>query len=174
VPRPAAVLAVLAALAILALLAAGAPVTAATAADEDCIFDQAAQLARYRELEQGIQGARYDAADGALVIARGAATITVRRGGCVHFGLTITHESPAPAGAPERDAVFARAVALVAEFGGGELVSADAVAAAIRNGDFALEAGQVYYLRVPGVEVFSIMWGIADGGLTVEVAYYIN
>ena len=167
---PAAALAVLA---VLGALATAAPVTAA-AADEACIFDQAAQVARYREMEQRIEGARYDAADGVLVIDRGAATITVRRGGCVHFGLTITHAAPAAPGDADRDAVFARAVALVAEFGGGELVSADEVAAAIRNGGFALEVGQVYYLRVAGVEAFSIMWGVADGRLTVEVSYYIN
>ena len=167
-PPPAAAIAVVA---VLAMVAAAAP--AAAAGDEDCIFDQAAQVAHYREMERRIEGARYDAADGALVIARGAATITVRRGGCVHFGLTITSVTPV-AGAAERDDVFARAVALVAEFGGGELVTADAVAAAIREDAFELADGQVYYLRVPGVEALSIAWRIADGRLTVEVAYYIN
>jgi hypothetical protein len=160
-------------LSALAVLAAAAPVAAADE-DEDCIFDQAAQLEHYRDMERRIPGARYDAADGALVIARGAARITVRRGGCVHFGLMITHAAPLAAGDADRDAVFARAVALVAEFGGGELVTAEEVAAAIRDEAFALAQEGFYYLALPGVNAFSIMWGVEDGRLTVEVAYYIN
>lgn len=167
--RPAAVIAVLAAL---GTFAAAAPATGA--GDEDCIFDQAAQIAHYREMERRIPGARYGDPDGVLIIERGAARITVGRGGCVHFGLHITYSAPAASGDPDRDAAFARAVALVAEFGGGELVTADEVAAAIRNEAFALAQEGFYYLRVPGVEAFSISYGVEDGRLAVEVAYYIN
>ncbi len=167
--RPAAVFAFLA---VLGAFAAAAPVPAA--GDEACIFDQAAQLEHYREMERRIPGARYDAAEKLLTIERGAARITVGRGGCVHFGLTITHAAPAAPGDADRDAAFARAVALVAEFGGGELVSADAVAAAIRDEAFELAQEGFYYLRVPGVEAFSIAYGVAGGRLTVEVSYYIN
>jgi hypothetical protein len=159
-------------LTILAALAAAAPRTAV--AEEDCIFDQAAQVAHYREMERRIPGARFDAAERLLIIERGAARITVRRGGCVHFGLMITHAAPLAAGDADRDAVFARAVALVAEFGGGELVTAEEVAAAIRDEAFALAQEGFYYLALPGVNAFSIMWGVEDGRLTVEVAYYIN
>ena len=45
---------------------------------------------------------------------------------------------------------------------------------AIRDGDFERTDEQVYYLRVPGVEAFSIAWRDTGGRLTVEVAYYIN
>jgi hypothetical protein len=158
-------------LAILGVLATAAP---GFAAEEECIFDQEAQLAHYAEMERRIEAARFDAAEGQLIIERGTAVITVRRGGCVHFGLSIAHTAPAAPGDVDRDAVFARAVALVAEFCGGELVRADEVAAAIRDEAFALAEGQVYYLRMPGVEVFSIAWRVADGRLTVEVDYYIN
>ncbi|UCH73467.1 MAG: hypothetical protein JSU82_14125 [Rhodospirillales bacterium] len=152
------------------LLAAGASV----AADEACIFDQAAQLAHYREMERRIPGARFDKAERLLTIARGVETITLSRGGCVHFGLFLTHSAPAAPGEAVPDIVFARAVALVEEFGGGELVTAEAVAEAIRNEAFERVQDGFYYLRVPGVEVFSIEWGAADGRLRVEVGYYIN
>lgn len=159
---------------IAAALVAPAIVTTAAAADEECIFDQAAQIAHYREMERRIPGARFDAVDELLIIERGAETITVRRGGCVHFGLDIARTAPFVEAEAQRDAVFARAVALVAEFGGGELVTAGEVAEAIRNEAFELAQDGFCYLRVPGVEVFSIMWGVSDGRLTVEVGYYIN
>jgi hypothetical protein len=158
----------------LALLAWLAGVTVSYAVVEECIFDEAAQLRHYAEMERRIEGARFDEAERLLIIERGVETISVRRGGCVHFGLVITRTAPFVEAEAQRDAVFARAVALVAEFGGGELVSADEVAEAIRKEAFELAQEEFYYLRVPGVEVFSIMWGVADGRLTVEVGYYIN
>lgn len=125
-------------------------------------------------MERRFEGARFDEAARILVVERGVETITVQRGGCVHFGLRITRTGPLAPGDAERDAVFARAVALVEEFGGGELVSADEIAEAIRNGDFELAQDGLYYLRMPGVAAFSIMWDVTDGRLTVEVWYYIN
>jgi hypothetical protein len=147
--------------------------TAPAVADEECIFDQEAQITRYHEMERRIPGARFDPVEELLIIERGAATITLGRGGCVHLGLYIVYEGPAAPGDAERDAVFARAVALVDEFGGGELVTAAEVAAAIREEAFALVDGRLYYLRLPNVTAFSIMWDIEDGRLTVEVGYYI-
>jgi hypothetical protein len=97
----------------------------------------------------------------------------VGRGGCVHLGLHIVYEGPAAPGDAERDAVFARAVTLVDEFGGGELVTAAEVAAAIQAEAFAHVDGRLYYLRLPSVAAFSIMWDIEDGRLTIEVGYYI-
>jgi len=147
--------------------------TGQTVADEECVFDQEAQIVRYREMERDIPGARFDPGEKLLTIERGAATITLRRGGCVHLGLYIIYEGPAGPGDAERDAVFARAVALVDEFGGGELVTAAEVAAAIREGAFASAEAQLYYLRLPDVAVFSIMWDIDNDRMTIEVGYYI-
>ena len=52
-------------------------------------------------------------------------------------------------------------------------MTAAEVAAAIQEEAFALVDGRLYYLRLPTVAVFSIMWDIEDGRLTVEVGYYI-
>jgi hypothetical protein len=161
--------------AALAALAIAAAWTAApAAADEDCIFDQDAQLRHYAEMERRIPGARFDEAERMLIVERGAERITVRRGGCVHLGLWITHTAPAAPGDADRGAVFARAVALVEEFGGGELVTAAEVARAIAEEDFALAQERFVYLKVPGVAAFSILWRVEDRRLTVEVEYYIN
>ncbi len=158
----------------LALLAWFAGAAVAHAAEEECIFDQAAQLRHYTEMAQRIDGARFHEAERLLIVERDAEAITVRRGGCVHFGLVITHTAPFIEAEAQRDAVFARAVALVAEFGGDDLVSASDVADAIRREDFEVVQDGLCYLRIPGVAAFSIVWGVAAGRLTVEVEYYIN
>ena len=85
--------------------------------EEECIFDQDAQDAAYRELEKKYPGSRYLEHEYKLIILVGGDQITLRRGGCVHFGISIELRS-SKTGEYDDEAVFtAKVMDLVTEYG---------------------------------------------------------
>ncbi|MDH3975180.1 MAG: hypothetical protein OEV42_12940 [Deltaproteobacteria bacterium] len=62
--------------------------------EEECIFDQKEQLLEYKRLEKQYAGSEYIENEYKLVIPKGKNQVHLRKGGCVHYGMTIELVQP--------------------------------------------------------------------------------
>lgn len=146
--------------------------SAAAGGDEDCDFDQQAQIEYDRELSRKFKST-YMEDERVHRIERGEETIEFSRGGCMDLGISINSSVPATGRAVSSDDLFRKVIALVEEFGGGELVTAEEVATAIRMKKYTRhEGGAFYYLDVGPAIVFSFGYAVRNGRLEIGVAYY--
>ena len=144
-------------------------------AAEECLFDQDGQHAAYLELQTAHSGSRYEEDKARLIILRNGDILTLRRGGCVHFGITIELQTPRTEAYATEAAFFAKIVELVAEFGG-ELVQADKLAENIEqqmwhNGSD--EDGMVYFIGYEGVQAFEVYQRHSETHTTIGASFYI-
>ena len=127
--------------------------------DEDCLFDQYEQHAAYLELQKAHPGSRYMEDSPRLVIPRNGNILTLRRGGCVHFGISIELQTPRTDAYISEAAFFAKILEFVSEFGG-QMVQADKLAENIKQQKWhnASDEDVMYYFigyeGVEGVEVY--------------------
>lgn len=87
------------------------------AGEEECIFDQEDQKKAYIELEKKYPGSTYIEEEYKLLIPRDGNQITLKRGGCVHFGITIDLRIPKTTEYNNEDKFFAKILELSTEFG---------------------------------------------------------
>jgi hypothetical protein len=86
-------------------------------ADEGCIFDQQEQENAYVELQKKYPGSRYIKEEYKLIIPKDGHQITFKRGGCVHFGITIELRIPRTEEYENENIFFSKIVDLVTEYG---------------------------------------------------------
>ena len=87
--------------------------------DEQCIFDQDEQKQAYLELEKQYEGSEYVEEKYALLIPWKGDLITLKRGGCVHFGVSIELQSIKTDQFEDVEVFFSKILELVTEFGQG-------------------------------------------------------
>ncbi len=149
--------------------------SAAATGENECDFDQQAQIRHDRELSRKFKNSTYMEDERVHRIERGEETIEFSRRGCTHLGISIDYSVPAAGRAVSSDDLFRRVIALVREFGGGELVTAEEVATAIRKKKYSRHEGNggvTYFLSVkPGV-VFEFGYAVRNGRLEIGVSYY--
>ncbi len=148
--------------------------SAAASGEEECDFDQQAQIRHDRALSRKFKNSTYMEDERVHRIERGEETIEFSRRGCTHLGISIDYSVPAAGRAVSSDDVFRRVIALVREFGGG-LAWAEEVATAIRKKKYSRHEGNggvTYFLSVkPGV-VFEFGYAVRNGRLEIGVSYY--
>jgi hypothetical protein len=150
-------------------------ISTSLSAEEECIFDQAAQKAKYLELQKKYPGSLYLESEYKLVIPRGASQISLSRGGCVHFGITIEEKMPLTSRFQTEDAFFEKIMALVTEFGQ-ELVTSEELAQIITQEkwkNLSGEDGMYYFIPLSGLTTFEA-YQRADGNqTTIGASFYI-
>lgn len=149
--------------------------TAAASGEEECTFDQQAQIRHDRALSWNSKNSTYMEDTRVHRIERGQETIEFSRRGCTHLGISIDYSVPAAGRAVSSDDVFRRVIALVREFGGGELVTAEEVATAIRKKEYSRHEGNggiTYFLGVEPGLVFEFGYAVRNGRLEIGVSYY--
>ena len=148
--------------------------SAAASGEEECDFDQQAQIRHDRALSRKFKNSTYMEDTRVHRIERGQETIEFSQGGCMDLGISIDYSVPAAGRAVSSDDVFRRVIALVREFGDG-LVTAEEVATAIRKKKYSRDEGNggvTYFLSVkPGV-VFEFGYAVRNGRLEIWVGYY--
>ncbi len=126
--------------------------------EEECIFDQEEQKAAYLALEKKYPGNRYVEDEYKLVIPKSGHQITLRRGGCVHFGVSIELRTPKTQLYEDDDVFFSKIMDLVNEYGQG-LIDPEKLAQSIQDRNWSeskLDESVYYFVAYPDVAAFEI------------------
>lgn len=144
-------------------------------ADEECIFDQQEQHRRYLQMQKEYAGSRYIEREHKLVIPKNGAEVTLRRGGCVHFGITIEYRIPKTT-RYENEALFlAKITELVTEYGQ-ELVDPRKLKKTIEAKKWQKiegDSGGYYFIGYEGVISFEAFQKHSAKHTTVVASFYI-
>lgn len=159
-------------LAVLLLLTASPLV----AEEEECIFDQSEQKAKYLELQKNYPGSRYLEGEYKLLIPRDGYEISLSRGGCVHFGISIKLSLPKTDEFKSEEALFEKVVQMVEEFGR-ELVDPEKLKEVIKEKKWSNQSDDrvlYYFLGYEGVTAFEVYQRDEEGKTLLGVSFYIN
>jgi hypothetical protein len=85
--------------------------------EEECIYDQDEQVNAYLELEKKYPGSRYVEDKYELQIPENGDQVTLRRGGCVHFGIYIEFRTARTEQFEDESAFFAKVSDLIGDYG---------------------------------------------------------
>ncbi len=144
-------------------------------ADEECIFDQEEQHKRYLQMQKEYAGSRYIEREHKLVISKNGVEITLRRGGCVHFGITIEYRVPKTTRYENETLFFAKITELVTEYGQ-ELVDPEKLKKTIQARKWHKiegDRGGYYFIGYEGVISFEAFQKHSAKHTTVVVSFYI-
>jgi hypothetical protein len=150
-------------------------VTNIAIADEECIFDQAEQHKRYLQMQEEYEGSRYIEKEHKLIIPKNGTEITLKRGGCVHFGITIEYRVPKTTKYENEDLFFAKIIELVAEYGQ-ELIDPERLKETIKARKWQkIEGGNggYYFIGYEGVISFEAFQKQSAKHTTVVASFYI-
>jgi hypothetical protein len=150
-------------------------ISAPLSAEEECVFDQAAQKVKYLELQKKYPDSQYLESEYKLVIPRGASQIRLSRGGCVHFGITIEETMPLTRRFQTEGAFFDKILELVTEFGQ-ELVAPEELAKIIAQKkwkNLSGEQGMYYFIPLSGLTAFEAYQRDEGNQMTIGASFYI-
>ena len=144
---------------ILLLISFSALVFASQSDDEEqCIFDQDEQKKAYLELEKQYEGSEYVEEKYALLIPWKGDLITLKRGGCVHFGVSIELQTIKTDQFEDAGVFFSKILELVTEFDQG-LIDREKLGQSIQDENWhenRLGNDIHYSLAYPDVSAFEI------------------
>lgn len=144
-------------------------------AEEECIFDQEEQKEKYLELEKKYPGSRYVEKEYELIIPRNDHQIILKRGGCVHFGITIELHLPETNEFRNEKAFFEKIIKMIEEFGG-EMINLEVLRKKIAEKkwrDFSGDGGFYYFVNYEGLTAFEAYSRDEAGMTIIGVSYYI-
>jgi hypothetical protein len=144
-------------------------------ADEECIFDQKAQKEAYLELEDKYEGSRYIERESKLIIPSNGNEITLRRGGCVHFGITVELKILRTDAYEDEARFFRKIVELVSAYGR-ELMDPKALKVQIDGKKWHkanVKKGGLYLLQYEGLTSVEIYRNHEDKHTILGISYYI-
>lgn len=150
-------------------------VTNVVIADEECIFDQAEQHKRYLQMQKEYAGSRYVEKEHKLVIPKNGVEITLRRGGCAHFGITIEYRIPKTTRYESEFLFFAKIIELVTEYGQ-ELVDPEKLKKTIESKKWHKieeDNGGYYFVGYEGVISFEAFQKHSAKHTPVVASFYI-
>jgi hypothetical protein len=142
--------------------------------DEECIFDQQEQKAAYLALEKKYPGSRYVEDQYKLIIPGSGHKITLRRGGCVHFGVSIELRTPRTKQYEDDDVFFSTIMDLAKEYGQG-LIDLEKLAQSIQEKNWSeskLDESVYYFLAYPDVAAFEIYRKHDHQHTTIGISFY--
>lgn len=143
-------------------------------AEEECIFDQNEQRQAYIKLQEKYSGSRYVEHERKLVIPKDGQQITLKRGGCVHFGMTIELRTRKTERYEKEGSFFAEILALVTEYGQ-EFIDPKKLEKTIENKKWlAVErnGGALYFLYYETVTSFEVYRNHDGEQTTIGVSFY--
>lgn len=143
-------------------------------AEEECIFDQETQKEAYVELQKKYPGSRYIEEEYKLIIPKDGHQITLKRGGCVHFGITIELHLPRTEEYEDEDIFFSKILDLVTEYGQ-ELIDPKKLARTIKERrwqEIKQEKGAYYFLYSEAVTAFEVYRNHDRERTTIGASFY--
>ena len=147
-------------------------------AEEECVFDTKAQADALLGLQQQYKGSKVLLEQNVLEAQWEEGTVRYRRGGCVHFGESVTYSTSEKPDLSTRNALFKQAVKMTKEFFR-VLVSGADIEKALQEGRYEYEKqsrGDYYSIHHDNESVISLgILHLQEGKEhTIEVGYYIN
>ncbi len=142
--------------------------------DEECIFDQQEQKEAYLALEKKYPGSRYVEDQYKLIIPSNGVQITLRRGGCVHFGVSIELRTSRTQQYEDDDVFFSKIMDLVKEYGQ-DLIDLEKLAQSIQDRNWSeskLDDSVYYFLAYPDVAAFEIYRKHDHQHTTIGISVY--
>ena len=142
--------------------------------EEQCIFDQDEQKLAYLELEKQYEGSEYVEEKYALLIPWKEDLITLKRGGCVHFGVSIELRTIRTDQFEDVGVFFSKILELVTEFDQG-LIDRAKLEQSIQDENWQeiLLGGDIHYsLAYPDVSAFEIFRRHDQEHTTIGVSFY--
>ena len=142
--------------------------------DEQCIFDQDEQKQAYLELEKQYEGSEYVEEKYALLIPWKGDLISLKRGGCVHFGVSIELQSIKTDQFEDVEVFFSKILELVTEFGQG-LIDTEKLERTIQDENWhenRLGSDIHYFLAYPDVSAFEIFRRHDQENTTIGISFY--
>jgi len=142
--------------------------------DEQCIFDQDEQKQAYLELEKKYEGSEYVEEKYALLIPWKGDLITLKRGGCVHFGVSIELQSIKTDQFEDVEVFFSKILELVTEFDQG-LIDREKLERSIQDENWhenRLGSDIHYSLAYPDVSAFEIFRRHDQENTTIGISFY--
>ena len=143
-------------------------------ADEECIYDQKEQKDAYVELQKKYPGSRYSEDEHKLIIPKDGHQITLRRGGCVHFGITIELHIPRTEEYDNEDIFFSKILDLVTEYGQ-ELIDPKKLKRTIKDKkwyEIKEKEGAYYFLSYEKVTAFEVYRNHDKENTTLGASFY--
>lgn len=147
-------------------------------AAEECIFDQKAQDETLLKLQKIYTGSKVNLSHKTLELQWEGGTITYQRGGCFHFGETVTYSTTNGTNFSTKAELFKQTVKMTKEFFR-DFVSGSEIERALQNGKYKYKKlSQGDYYSIPNDNESIISLGIlhAREGQkhVIEVGYYVN
>lgn len=148
----------------------------ANAGEEECIFDQKAQVEAYIELEKKYTGSTYLKKENHLIIPTDEGKITLRRGGCVHFGITIDLQVPKTTKYNNEDKFFAKILELATTYGY-EVIDKKILTKIIKDKNWQnlgteQDDGAYYFLPYKGLSAFEAYMRHDDKYTVISASFY--
>lgn len=148
----------------------------ANAGEEECIFDQKAQVEAYIELEKKYTGSTYIKEEHRLIIPTEEGEITLKRGGCVHFGITIDLQVPKTEKYNDEDKFFAKILELATTYGF-EVIDKEILTKIIKDKNWKnlgteQTDGAYYFLPYKGLSAFEAYMRHDKKHTTISVSFY--
>ncbi len=145
------------------------------AEEEECLYDQAEQKTKYLELQKKYPGSRYVEDEYKLLIPRKGHEISLKRGGCVHFGITIELRLPKTDDFKNEVAFFEKIVELVTEFGR-ELIDPEKLKKNMKEKKWSNQSGEgelYYFIGYKSVTAFEAYQRDEEGKTIIGASFYI-
>ncbi|MFQ5936959.1 MAG: hypothetical protein ACE5LB_11195 [Acidiferrobacterales bacterium] len=143
-------------------------------AKEECIYDQKKQKEAYVELQRKYSGSRYIEDEYQLIIPKDGHQITLKRGGCVHFGITIELHIPRTEEYENEDIFFSKILDLVTEYGQ-ELIDPKKLERTIKDKkwlEIKQKEGAYYFLYYEAVSSFEVYRNHDREHTTIGASFY--
>ncbi len=143
-------------------------------ANEECIYDQKEQKEAYVGLQKKYPGSRYIEDEHKLIIPKDRHQITLKRGGCVHFGITIELRIPRTEEYENEDIFFSKILELVTEYGQ-ELIDPDKLKQTIKDKkwyEIKEKEGAYYFLSYEKVTAFEVYRNHDREHTTISASFY--
>lgn len=144
--------------------------------EEQCIFDQEEQKQVYLELEKQYEGSEYVEEQYALLIPWEGELVTLKRGGCVHFGVSIELQTIKTDQFEDAAVFFSKILELVTEFDQG-LIDREKLAQSIRDENWhenRLDRDVYYSIAYPDVSAFEIFRKHDQDNTTIGISFYYS
>lgn len=141
--------------------------------EEECIYDQDEQEKAYLELEKKYPGSRYVEDQHKLLISDHGDEVTLRRGGCVHFGISVELRIIRTQKYESETVFLSKVTDLVTEYGW-ELIDLETLHHSISSKKWYFtkdETGAYYFLSYPDA-TFEMFRRHDDEYTVIGVSFY--
>lgn len=139
-------------------------VSAVSASDEECLYDQSTIKKENQRLHGKYPESQFLEEKGLIIIPVENGIVSLRKGGCAHYGMTVEMRVSGLKYALDEKKLFEKVMYLVSKYAS-ELVEKDAISDLVKNRKWldASDGGRLYYfLRYKKYQSFEV-YGRTDG-----------